>query len=44
MENEQSKINQENDEISNKITDIENSLKDKKLVFYDKEKNVPMTR
>lgn len=44
MENEQSKIGQENDEIDDKITDIESDLADKKLVFYDKEKNVPMTR
>jgi hypothetical protein len=44
MENEQSKISQENDEIDDKITDIESDLADKKLVFYDKEKNVPMTR
>lgn len=44
MENEQSKIGQENAEIDDKITDIESDLADKKLVFYDKEKNVPMTR
>jgi predicted nucleic acid-binding Zn-ribbon protein len=44
MDNEKSKIEQENTEINDKITDIENSLDDKKLAFYDKEKNVPMTR
>ena len=44
MENEESKINQEKAEVGDKIDDIENSLEDKKLVFYDKEKNVPMTR
>ena len=44
MENEESKINQEKAEVGDKIDDIESGLEDKKLVFYDKEKNVPMTR
>lgn len=44
MENEESKINQEKAEVGDKIDDIESGLGDKKLVFYDKEKNVPMTR
>jgi len=44
IKNEQSKIEQENTEINDKITGIERGLEDKKLVFYDKEKNIPMTR
>ena len=44
IENKRSEILQEVSELEDKIDDIKNKLSDKRLVFYDKEKNVPMSR
>lgn len=44
MRSERNKIEREIEKIDGKIEKIESNLENKKLAFYDKEKNVPMTR